>query len=228
MRKWLSNILMNQADSSPGGGAAPAATPQAQGAAPAQTPAFDTTSIAAAVAEQVRNSMFAELRRAGVLGGDNNERSQPKPKAGRHDEGAAPPPSVSTADVQKVAKFQRALGAAGFTSDQESIIETLFDVEKPEVGAIGEWVAAKAKALGITKGAGTGTTNPTGQVATPPAQPASNAGAPAGPSQFTEDTPLWKLSPEDRAAFIRQKGLTVYRQTLQQQLRGVRVTVRNR
>ena len=60
-----------------------------------------------------------------------------------------------------------------------------------------------------------------------PGRPVSDAGAPSG-ARVTEDTPLLRMSPEDRAHLIRTKGYTWFRQRLQQELRGVQVFVGRR
>jgi hypothetical protein len=69
-----------------------------------------------------------------------------------------------------------------------------------------------------TQGSGTGTQQ----------RSRSDAGAPAGTTQITDDTPLRLMKEEDRQAVLARIGYTAYRERLQREMRGVKVQIRRR
>lgn len=56
--------------------------------------------------------------------------------------------------------------------------------------------------------------------------PVSDAGGPGIGARYTEDTPLWQLTPADRDHIIRTRGHGFYAAKLREQLRGVRIKLR--
>src|SRR5688500_18714004 len=127
-------ILMNVEGGSPGGGApagvaTPAATPQAQGAAGAAAPGLDVSALVA----QVKDGIFAELRRSGVFkGGQDPKPNDPSPET----PAAATPSSVSAQDVDRLVSraraFERVTAKAQLTDKQAARMEAALRADAPE------------------------------------------------------------------------------------------------
>lgn len=189
-------------------------TAQAQGTEPAK-PVDGPKYVTADSLAEFRNSMFADMRKLveGVT----------KPKNGKavQVETQEPP----SADVHALIRREREIGEAlgehsHLTREQKSLLRKLVDAEKPD--DVAGFVTEHAKTFGRPSGEGaTVTTKP------PPGNGQTvSAAAPAAPPKFTDDTPLWNLSDEDRARLIKEKGLGWYANTLRAQTKGVRVKLR--
>ena len=157
------------------------------------TPAPQTITMTVEEYEAKLNERAAQTRRA--LQAKEQKQAEP-PKAKKQDETTAT--GLSSDDVQSMMRrqsaFDRAIGKAQLDDEQTSIIETLFQVEKPQ--DIAEWVSRKAKAFGSTKPpsaphaaqATVPTPSATPQPATPgPTHPAPAATNMAGPPQSILD-----------------------------------------
>jgi hypothetical protein len=221
---WLRRILMNQADASPGGGAtvAPAAS-QAQGTA-APAPTIDVANLAKDIGAQVRDAMFAELRRAGVLSDGNGK----KGKETQGGDGATPPPAQAGDDIerriQRASDLEGAMGHAQLSNDQKARVRVLFKADSPE--DIGGWVSSTVTALGIGKTAAAIQQTTNQGTTTPPQRTASDAGGIAPPGQQNGEQLLHKMSDTDREAWIRQNGIGPYMRKLEEELKGRRIKFR--
>lgn len=122
-------------------------------------------------------------------------------------------------------EFDRIALREKLSEQQADALRPLYKVWRPTAGE-----ADGAEFLRGIRGAfGEGTPAPNQPKPTPSprnAIPASDAGAPAAPVAFTEDTPLWQLKPQDRDHLRRQKGDAWYNATLRSQLKGTRVVLK--
>lgn len=104
----LKRILMNEVDSSPGGGGVPApASPAATAGTATPPPAPSATDITSAVAAQLaefKNGFFADLRKAGAL---KQEKTEAPPTAQAANTG-----SPTTADVEGMLARERVIARA--------------------------------------------------------------------------------------------------------------------
>ncbi len=98
-----------------------------------------------------------------------------------------------------------------------------FDRDAPP--DIAQWVDGYLSDFGISRGGGAQPSNPS----RPPGPPVSGNGAPPPPPSLgtSEDTPLWNLSPEERAHIVKTKGPQYFRERYYAGLKGARVRVRN-
>ncbi len=104
---------------------------------------------------------------------------------------------------------------------QRKVLQREFIAERPENAA--EWARQTIADLGI----GTAPAQPQTQSEPPATPPANQPGPPPPSNQFHEDTPLWRLSDTDRAALVQKIGNHRYRDKLKEQMRGVRVKIRD-
>lgn len=199
MRVRFARILMNEADASPGGGAVSGTqtvTP-AQGDAPAQASSPDPTMVQA-LASAVRDSVFAELRRSGVL----KNKADPAPTA------SAPAPAASPSSTD-FRKLDRALAQTGFGNglDEQGyqFIETAFAAANPQdaVGWVNTFFASVGRSAPsqpqapVTTGTQQPTNGATAEPAKPPtAAPPSAAGTPVTPMTSGGLVDIWKLTPQ--------------------------------
>lgn len=200
---------MQEADGSPGSGAPPAPAPtepQAQGApANAGAPTVDVAAIASAV----RDAVFADLRRSGVLGKE-------KPKSN-----VEPTPQANLRALDRaVARHPHApkLNDAAY-----SRLERAFADESPADAS--SWLKDYFEGMGIVESA-----TPPGPPA-PPAPPQRNGpplngGTPPAPKPDLENTPILDLSQADRDHLIKMKGPKWYLEQLAKQTKGQSVRLR--
>jgi hypothetical protein len=180
------------------------AEPQAQGAAPA----FDLDAFAAKVAEQTRNSMFAELRKAGVLG------KQPKSVEAPANVGPAP----AQPDMSRLRQFDRAIARTGQALQDAAIarMESAFVAESPSDADA--WVREYLGSFGVAA------PQPTpSQTATAPARvgpPASDGGAPPPSRVPLEQQDILRMSEGDRTALVKQIGPAEFSRRLLSQASG--------
>jgi hypothetical protein len=239
-----------------GGTGAPPAQPSTPAAAPAPPAAPVTPSPAPApgapaaatlapeLARAVENSVNAALRRAGVLG-PNGATPQVQPPAATA-AGTAPQP-----DLVQLRALDRALTATGRGAALDEAayrrLERDFSAEQPPDART--WVDAYFRGFGIVQTAGqpapAAATPPAGAPTTPPAatppaagapvpagtqppttQPVSNAGGPPAPREQLEGIDLIGASVADREHLLKTKGIKWYTDTMEQQLRNKRVSVR--
>lgn len=233
-------MLMNAQDSSPGGGAAPgassAASPPAQGAATEQTQEITMEAIKGLFSE-FRNGMFADTRKMveGMIGKPGRGAAAAPASSSSHGSGSeAGGGGTFTAEhvtelMNRRDALNGALGGVRLSDGARARLIRAFEAEKPEDPA--QWARQYLSDFGLSQqqeGGGANTTQSrAATAASPPGRPVSDAGAPSSP-KVTEDTPLLRMSPEDRAHLIKTKGYTWFRQRLQQEMRGVQVTVNRR
>lgn len=197
----------------------PTDTDQAQGAETA-TPSEGPKYLTHDDLKQFGDSMFANMRRLveGVA----------KPKNGKADAPAKSQTEAAPAvDVHAVIRREQEISESiaeqgHLTKEQRALLRKLVDVDKPD--DVAGFIANHAKAFGRPSGEGTQPAST--RAAGNPGRPVSDAGAPAAPPKFTDDTPLWKLAPEDRDRLIKEKGLAWYSNTLRKQAKGVRFRLR--
>lgn len=207
--------LQQEADASNGGGAAPAPTT-------AQGSVLDGDTLRALTGE-IRNAVFAELRRSGALR-EPSEKTAPKPTraepAGDVEERLA----ALQADSVRMRAYDRACASLGLDDDQAAMLEGMYRSANVGPEQAREWLVTTATKLKLT---GRTTVNP--PQSTPPASPSrsvSDAGAPSAPLAATEDTSALVMSPADRAAYIKQHGMAAFRAKVQRDARGSRVGIR--
>lgn len=234
-------MLMNAQDSSPGGGAAQGASsvssPPAQGAATEQTQEVTLETIKGLFSE-FRNGMFADTRKMveGMIGKPGRGAAAAPASSSSHGSGSEAGGGGGTFTAEHVTELMNrrdalngALGGVRLSDGARARLLRAFDAEKPEDPA--QWARQYLSDFGLSQqqeGGGANTTQSrAATAASPPGRPVSDAGAPSSP-KVTEDTPLLRMSPEDRAHLIKTKGYTWFRQRLQQEMRGVQVTVNRR
>ena len=183
----------------------PIAAPAPQ--APA-TPAPPTVTMTMEEFEAKLNERAAQVRRA------EQAKVKPQPEPSKPKKGDDPQPqglseAELTAMLSRRSSFDRALGRANLEDEQVSILEALFNIEKPADPA--EWVARKSKAFG-KPATPTPAPAPTPQAKpdapTPaPQQPAPQHPAPTGSSQpqLNGSDPL-TLSKDQQVAYLRSAG----------------------
>jgi len=248
-------ILMVAVGASPGGGGA-AAQPTTDLAAPAPAAGTPAAAPAAAItppptpaqgpapvdvaqlARAVSDSVFAELRRAGVV------KKAAAPAA--TDTPAATPAAQPTQDVGKLRALDRALMSTGLASrlvddDAYRRIERDFMAESPDDAR--DWATRYFAGFGVvtpaapaaTPAAAAAAASPNAaQPASSPAptpqptnvRPASDAGGPPPPRQHLEDVDLVSASVADREALLKSKGLKWYTDTLHNQMRDRKIKLR--
>jgi hypothetical protein len=208
--------LQQEADSSPGGGAAPAPTT-------AQGTALDGDTLRALTGE-IRNAVFAELRRSGALREPASaEKPAPKPSraepAGDVEERLA----AIQADSVRMRAYDRACASLGLDDDQSAMLESLYRSANIAPEAAREWLGSAVSKLKLAgRTAATPIPNtPTGS----PSRSVSDAGAPAQPLAATEDTSALLMSPADRAAFIKQHGMAAFKAKVQRDAKNTRVGI---
>lgn len=226
-------ILMNAVDQGGGGGAAaapatpvvpaaPAATAPATPAAPAQGVPPLTREDLKSFATEVRNGVFADLRRAGVLrsnGGDGTTTTTQAP-AGTTE--PAPDPLA----LRRLDRALARVPAERISPTMYSRLEQIFTREAPPdadafvseffpvTGSAQPAAAAQVAAVPPN----TAVTNPTGPTV-------SDRGAPAAPTKFPEDADILAMSEDDRKALLKAKGNAWYATRLRAQMKGRRVSV---
>lgn len=230
----LSKYLMNGADGgsgsspnppapiTPGAPAAPAATPQA----PAQgsPPAVDHAAIEAAK-KQGRDAAFAELRRNGALKKQFLRQVDSAPPEGQQQQ-AAP------SDASQLRRLDRALAktnrTAGLSDKAYQRVEEAFTSEQPD--DVDSWVKDYFEGFGVAQPASGSPAANTPNSPPPPvgATPHSDRGSPAPTKTNSNGTDILRMSGDDRAALVREKGLKWYATELRKQLRGVPVNIGKR
>jgi hypothetical protein len=205
-------ILMQQEDSGSGSGA-PAPTPaepQAQGA----VPAVDASAIAA----QVRDSLFAELRRSGVLGKE-------KPAKPTATEPSAPPQINLRALDRAVARHPV---AAQLSDRAYERMERAFQAEAPDDATA--WIADYFQGMGVAAAQPATPAAPAATIAAPAPRTAvpisSGGGSPPAPTVPLEERDILSLSESDRQHLIKQKGARWYMSKLAEQTKDKSIRIR--
>lgn len=175
-------IFMNEEDGSPSGGGAPPAPaqpPATPAAAPAPTvPVDQIKTLITETFGELRNGLFADLRKAGALGKDKPPETPPP--ATPAPAAAAAPTGISATDVKLMIERDRALTRSEIehklTPAQRRRMESALEADKPE--DVSEWAKTYLADMGLAK------VEPT-QPVTPPVgtapRPASDKGSPAPP-----------------------------------------------
>jgi hypothetical protein len=188
-------ILRNQEGSSPGNGAAPQppaqtpAEPQAQGAAQLD---------ARKLAEEVRNSVFAEMRKAGLLGKRADE--QPATTPATPPAQASPQPVDTQTLIARERAFSRAMAGSGrqMSDAQVARMERAYEAEAPPDPA--GWVKGY---LADMFGTASGTITTPG----PSGPPRSDHGSPAPVSTNADTIDPWRLSEDQVREMVRRDGM---------------------
>lgn len=182
--------------------------PQAQGAASA---AVDTASIA----QQVRDSLFAELRRSGVLKGPSKP-TAPAPESS----GAAPAIDLRPLDRALMRSGQ----GAKLTDQAIQRMERAFQSEAPSNAD--EWVGEYLGGFGVTNTPTVSQPQIKSAVAPPSGPPVSDAGGLPVSRSPVEQQDLVHMSESDRAHVISTKGISWYVTTLNAQLKGRKIQMK--
>lgn len=220
------HMLMNAqpGDGSSGGGPPPdSGTPApapAQGSAASEPSMLDQIArlIDTKLADQ-QNGIFANLRKAGVLG-----------KAPKSDPETNAHPSVPAEDVQALIAreraFNRAISSVRLNDTQFARMEKAFQLEKPEDPSA--WVRSWTADLGIGQ-QGSGEQQPKTSV-TRTAFPVSDGGAPAPVSVPSDQIEPWTLTKDDVASTIRRDGAVAagakWKSQLRRSLQGKRISLK--
>lgn len=192
--------------------------------APAQGPALDSEAIRS-IAGEVRNAVFAELRRGGVLRDVTADKSVTKaPKAEQAGDVEDRIAAIQQDNVRMRA-YDKACASLGLDDEQATMLEALYRSANVQPDQAREWLATTASRLKIgSRSNSQPNTQPTTQAS--PSRSVSDAGAPAQPLAVTEDTSALDMSPADRAAYIKRHGIAAFRQKVQRDSKGVRVSIR--
>lgn len=199
-------ILRNQEGSSPGSGAPPSpaptpAEPQAQGAA-----SVDVRKIA----DEVRNSVFAEMRKAGMLGKRADEQPATTPAT---PPAQAPSPPVDTQTlIARERAFSRAMASSGrqMSDAQVARMERAYEAEAPQNPA--EWVKGYLADMFGTASNATTTPGPSGP-------PRSDHGSPAPVSTSPDTIDPWRLSEDQVREMVRRDGMAAVGKMASQRIR---------
>lgn len=241
--------LRNEQDGSPGGGSVPAApTPAAppNGSAPAAaSPSISpevvhaiASQIAPVIATQVRDGVFAELRRSGQLKTDKPAPTAPAAAPVPMEAPGAPAPGYMTATDYQQARsrdraLDRALSAHGLADGQRDMIESLYmSVNPPDPSA---WASDLIVKLGLGKSAPqqAASVQPTPTQGAAPAANFSDKGPPAAnvardPKAILAHRPL-EITSEDlsrlKADVGEVKALEMHRDNVRAHLKSIRLTV---
>lgn len=218
---------MNEEGGSPGGGSvppvAPATPPASAGAAPAAEPTVPVSQLKAVIGEvfgELRNGLFADLRKSGALGKEKSAESQPAPQS---PSAAAPASSgLSAEDVQSMMLQERVFARA---EAEHKLTDTQVEWMRTALkGVPAEELAARSSAflrsMGIAKGASEPSTPQTPAVVVPQSTqpPISDKGAPS-PGGATawerelSENPLG-MSPASVTAMMAQLGAEVARKKI--------------
>lgn len=231
-------ILMTAADSSPGGGSAPASsapagtgTPPAPAAAPAPAnggaPTIDRATEEALI-KKGRDAAFAELRRNGALKKSFlNQQSTTEQQ----------PPAQPRGEAVELRRLDRALSRSGLGVNLKSDraherLERAFADEAPEDvdGWLKDYFAdfgtASATAAAPPPATTTASNPPASTAANPQQRPSSDRGAPAPSATPPEEVNLLTLSQQERDNLIKSKGVRWYSAQLRKQMTGVKVKFR--
>ncbi len=229
------NRLMAPEDSSPGGGSpapsaadgtpAPAATP-AQGTAPT----VDTAALAREVAATVRDSIFAELRKSGVVG----KKAEPAATTEAPPNGHAIAPASSAADIEALLErrenFAHALGKFDVPDTALVRARKAFSAEKPD--DVADWVKTFATDMGwkqrTAQPAPAGSPAATTTTATTSTPHVTERPGPPAAHVVTDDTPLRSMSPSDREAYRQKVGDIKFADRYLKELRDGNVMVKTR
>lgn len=200
---------------SSGGGLAPGASgtttlPQASGGAPAAAPQpVDIQSIVQQASQQARDSMFAALRKAGVLKEGREEPSKPT----RGEPSASPSPDDKRL---KLRAFDRAFSGSGAKLSDRAIERMERDFLAEDPADVAGWVKSYIEDFGGAGGgnragasstpAGNATTNQTPAAGAEARPLVTNTPAPAGlPPGDIRDP--YSLTEDDVQRLIRQHGM---------------------
>jgi hypothetical protein len=226
----IKRILMTAADS--GGAsaippaAAPAPTPapapaaQAGTAAPGAQP--DVAALIAQASQAASDKVFADLRRAGVLG--------PKPKAPASGGTPEAPQQQPTPDVD-LRSLDRVLSRTGhatrLSESQYRRVEQAFRAEAPTDTE--QWVKDYFEGWASASTAPAAPASASQGNAAPPQRtgpPVSDVGNPPAPTTPLEERPILSMTAAERQALLDKKGAVWYRDTLAKQSKGAVIKLR--
>lgn len=198
------------------------ADPTAPTTAPAHGPALDPEAIRS-IAGEVRNAVFAELRRGGVLRDANADK--PVAKAPKAEQAGDVEDRIAAIqqDNVRMRAYDKACASLGLDDEQATMLEALYRSANVQPDQAREWLATTAARLKI--GARQPTNPTTSTQPTSPSRSVSDAGAPVPPAGVTEDTPLLRMSPADRQAWADRHGGDAFRRKLRDEMRRTRVEI---
>lgn len=198
------------------------ASDQAQGAESATKPADGPKFVTADDLKAFGDSMAANMRRMM----DGLAKPKGRTRDADSDAESKPDPMKEAMSLMRLRDDLNDALAEHSHLDKErrGAIRELAEWKRPE--DVAGFVAQQARLYGARSSAESPAANQPKQPAPSAGRPVSDVGAPSDPPQFTEDTPLWKLSPEHRARLRKEKGDYWYATTLRKQAKGVRVLLR--
>jgi len=185
-------------------------TSNADTAAVAEQPASSTSTpdiqaLLEAERQKAHDAAYAKARREfeakakAAPPKKQSQSEQPAPQSQGLDE------NVVKDMMRRQSAFDRAVGKSGLSDDQVGVLETLFQVERPE--NVGEWVASKARVFGVASNPKPNNQQPTANAAssqTPTAQVPSVAPSTHVPSESADEVSRW--SEAQWLAYIKAKG----------------------
>lgn len=249
LMRYLMNAQAN--DGSPGGapaggqGTGTPAAPQANGDVAAAV-ADQLKTLAPAIAQQVNDAVFANLRRAGVLGGGGQPGRQPggagDPPAPQQQQQGQPQPQPAGGDVRALIAreraFTRAVNGAKLSDGQLARMERAFEAEQPE--DVAGWVKSYLTDFGLAPQASGANPNASNNAAgaggaRPPQNrppPVSDGGAPGANASGDYDGQAWNMPQADIDALVAEKGMLGasrhIRQMVKRDMRGTRILLPGR
>lgn len=212
-------ILMQQEDSAPTGSPTPAPTAPTEVPAQGAAPTLDVSAIAAAVTEQVRNGVFAELRRSGALVKEKPAKPSVTPTEA--------PPQVNLRALDRA--VARHPSAAQLSDRAYERLERAFKDEAPEDATA--WLADYFQGMGVAAPQPATPTAPAVTTAAPAAPRSavpisSGGGSPPAPTVPLEERDILSLSEADKLHLIKTKGPVWYSKTLAEQNKNKLVRIR--
>jgi hypothetical protein len=224
----LYRLMAPEGDPTPTGGGAP--SPVTPTATPAPGPApFDPAALARDVASTVRDSIFAELRKSGVLG---KVAAPPTATDPATPAATATAPASTALDVEALLErrenFAHALGKFEVPDTAIARARKAFTAEKPD--DVNGWVSTFATEMGWKQRSAQppAPAGPPAATSTAPAPTAHVTERPGPPASHvvTDDTPLRSMSFADREAYRQKVGDIKFADRYLEELKGVRVKTR--
>jgi hypothetical protein len=175
----------------------------------------------------MRDRMFADVRRTIEAQLGKKAPKQNQPSIQQPEQQTQSPANTSIDErVRLSTSFARSAGRYELSDSAYARMERAFWAESPENPTA--WVKEYAADFGLAEigkqPQQVATQSPTevnGMDAN--RRPPVTGDAPGAAPKYTEDTPVWQLSPSDREALIRTKGGAWYRETVRRQLKSVNV-----
>jgi hypothetical protein len=218
-------ILMTEADASPGGGSPETPPkPNTTDQPPAQAATLTRDDLKA-FAKEMRDGIFADLRKAGAFEKKTKAPPPPEPTDSEVQPSSAPP----APDLMKLRELDRAIAISGHKVGSAAYkrIEREFTTDAPTNAE--EWVKEYFADMGVAPPQAP--PPPTTKGADPPPapkndRPASDRGTPPAPRLPDNEVDLFSLSPEERIELQKRLPPKEFVALLRKQTKDRNFTVR--